>query len=446
MRYGSVCSGIEAATVAWHPLGWEPVWFSEIEPFPCKVLKHHYPHVPNLGDMLKLTENETFNNEPIDLLVGGTPCQSFSIAGLRGGLTDDRGNLALEFCRLLIAKRPRWFVWENVPGVHSSFSYEEGSSRVDGKGRDNGREFTETADFASILAAFRECGYSCAWRVLDAQFCGVPQRRRRVFVVGHLGDDWRPSAAVLFEPEGLRRNPPESGEKRKKVTGTVGKSTGGRSIGVEEALGNMLIIPAPSTRPYADNESNEGKLIVHTLRGTGHDASEDGTGRGTPIIPCWWDEGQVSQTLDRVLAKGQMMPEKNRFPVVLTYPFNQITSKENRSNPSVGDPAGTLSKNDNSPPLIGFQISQSGNRMVEKHGTLKSGSRPAHNGVTDGLIVRRLTPLECERLQGFPDYYTNIPGAKDTPRYESIGNSMAVPVMKRIGQRIDHVDKQMKNL
>jgi DNA (cytosine-5)-methyltransferase 1 len=144
MIYGSVCSGIEAATVAWHDLGWTPAWFSEIEPFPCKVLKYRYPHVPNLGNMLSLTENKTFNNGKIDLLVGGTPCQSFSVAGLRRGLTDERGNLALEFCRLLIAKQPQWFVWENVPGALSSFS--DPTQQSD----------EETSDFAAILAAFRE--------------------------------------------------------------------------------------------------------------------------------------------------------------------------------------------------------------------------------------------------------------------------------------------------
>ena len=220
MNYATVCSGIEAPTVAWHGLGLTPVWFSEIEPFPCKLLKHHYPTVPNLGDMTKLSSHETYRNTTIDLLCGGTPCQSFSIAGLRGGLDDDRGNLALEYCRILIAKRPRWFVWENVPGVFSS----------------NGGK-----DFACILSAFTGTDvnaaglgnagiiqgelYSVAWRVLDAQHFGVPQRRRRVFVVGYTGNNWRAPYAVLFEPESLRRDFTPRREKGKESAGAVESDT-----------------------------------------------------------------------------------------------------------------------------------------------------------------------------------------------------------------------------
>jgi DNA (cytosine-5)-methyltransferase 1 len=375
MNYGSACSGIEAATVAWEPLGWKPVWFSEIEPFPCKVLRHHYPNVPNLGNMLLLTENETFNNVTIDLLVGGTPCQSFSIAGLRGGLTDDRGNLALQYCRLLYKKRQqgkpiKWFVWENVPGVFSTFSDETNGTDLEGTGPENGRCITETADFATLLEAFRECGYSCAWRVLDAQYFGVPQRRRRVFVVGYFGNDWRPPATVLFEPYSLRGDLAQGGEKEKDIAGTLTARAKGRSAGVDEVAANH-------------------------------------------VIPCWWDGGQVSQTLDRVLSKGQTMPEKNRFPAVLAYPYNQITSKENLSNPQPGDPCPTITQRDYAPLLIPH--------------------------------VRRLTPVECERLQGFPDNYTLVPGSSDTTRYQSIGNSMAVPVMAWIGKRIDIIDKFLQN-
>ena len=180
MNYLSVCSGVEAATVAWHKLGWNPVAFSEIEKFPSEVLAHHYPSVPNLGDMSNYKE-WNFGKQSVDLVVGGTPCQSFSVAGLRKGMEDPRGNLALTFCAILDKFRPKWFVWENVPGVLSS-----------NKGR----------DFGSFLGAVAELGYGASYRVLDAQNFGVPQRRRRVFVVGHLGD-WRPTAEVLFEPESM---------------------------------------------------------------------------------------------------------------------------------------------------------------------------------------------------------------------------------------------------
>jgi DNA (cytosine-5)-methyltransferase 1 len=180
MVYGSVCSGIEAASVAWEPLGWKAAWLSEIEPFPSAVLAHRWPDVPNLGDMTKIHDNPTFLSSRIDLLVGGTPCQSFSVAGKRAGLADPRGNLALEFLRLADIAKPRWVLWENVPGVLSS---------------DGGRAF------GSFLGALVDCGYGFAYRVLNAQFFGVPQRRRRLFVVGHRGD-WGPAAEVLFEQAG----------------------------------------------------------------------------------------------------------------------------------------------------------------------------------------------------------------------------------------------------
>ena len=189
MIYGSVCSGVEAATVAWHPLGWKPRWFSEIEKFPSAVLAHHYPDVPNHGDMTTFKE---WPDDPIDLLVGGTPCQSFSIAGLRKGLDDPRGNLMLTYLAIAARYKPRWVAWENVPGVLSS-----------NRGR----------DFGTFLGALGQLGYGFAYRVLDAQYFGVAQRRRRVFVVGYLGD-WRRAAAVLFERESLSGHPAPCRETR----------------------------------------------------------------------------------------------------------------------------------------------------------------------------------------------------------------------------------------
>jgi len=224
VRYLSVCSGIEAATVAWHPLGWTPAAFSEIEAFPRAVLQHHYPHVPLHGDF---TTIEADQYGPIDLLVGGTPCQSFSIAGLRGGLDDDRGNLALEFLRLAQRTRAKWLVWENVPGVLSS---------------NGGR------DFGAILGGMVELGYGFAYRVLDAQFFGVPQRRRRVFVVGCLGD-WRGSAAVLFERDSLSGHSAPRRQKGEGVAGTLKACAGksGTPNGAEEA--DRLVIWPAETAP-----------------------------------------------------------------------------------------------------------------------------------------------------------------------------------------------------
>ena len=201
MRYGSVCSGVEAASVAWHELGWEPVFFSEIEKFPSEVLAHHYPDVPNHGDMTKFKE-WGYDSGSIDVLVGGTPCQSFSVAGLRGGLQDERGNLALVFMQMVEHLKPEWVIWENVPGVLSS---------------NGGR------DFGSILGAMVELGYGWAYRILDAQYFGVPQRRRRVFLVGHSSGCPRRAASILFEFDSSAGDFEKGREEGQKITRETGK-------------------------------------------------------------------------------------------------------------------------------------------------------------------------------------------------------------------------------
>lgn len=360
IRYVSVCSGIEAATVAWHPLGWRPIVFAEIAKFPSSVLAHHYPETPNVGDFTTLAAQSV----RCDLLVGGTPCQSFSVAGLRGGLTDSRGNLALEFLRLAQRLEARWLLWENVPGVLSS---------------------NEGGDFGSLLGAMGELGYGFAYRVLDAQFFGVPQRRRRVFVVAHLGD-WRRAATVLFEPPSVRGNSAARRATSKDVASTLTTRPGRRLDG--EALTVTAV----------------GGDIAHTLRGEGFDASEDGTGRGTPII---------------------------------AFDTTQVTSRTNRSNPQPGDPCHPLTHT-GAPPTIAFHHQQdpSSGRV-----SLAIGANSNDMGVLTQARARRLTPRECERLQGFPDDYTRIDGASDSARYKALGNSMAVPVMRWIGQRIDRADR-----
>jgi DNA (cytosine-5)-methyltransferase 1 len=235
LKYLSVCSGIEAATVAWHELGWEPWAFSEIEPFPSAVLAHHYPNVQNLGDMTKFKE---WPDAAIDVLVGGTPCQSFSVAGLRKGLDDPRGNLMLTYLAIAAKYLPKWLVWENVPGVLSS----------------NGG-----LDFASLLRGMGECGYGVAYRVLDAQYFGVAQRRRRVFVVGCLGG-WRSAAAVLFEQHSLQGHPAPRREKGKEVAGTISKCSfdGGAGGRPEGAAGNHFLACAEVTTVDATNNVDRG--------------------------------------------------------------------------------------------------------------------------------------------------------------------------------------------
>jgi DNA (cytosine-5)-methyltransferase 1 len=250
MIYGSVCSGIEAASVAWHPLGWEAAFVSEIDNFPRAVLAHHYPEVPLHGDFTTIKDGDY---RPINLLVGGTPCQSFSIAGLRGGLDDDRGNLALEYLRLADRLWPRWLVWENVPGVLSS----------------NGGK-----DFGAILGGMVELGYGIAYRVLDAQYFGLAQRRKRLFVIGYLGD-WRRAAAVLFEPEGLSGNPAPSREKGKRIAPTLnvragpGGDTFHTSGGLIEHLADIAptINAAFGNKQGLDNQHIDGGgLFVATRR------------------------------------------------------------------------------------------------------------------------------------------------------------------------------------
>ena len=275
MIYGSVCSGIEAATVAWHPLGWTLAWFAEIDPFARAVLAYRLPEVRNLGDFTSIRGHwlRRIGATRIDLLVGGTPCQSFSLAGRRLGLDDPRGNLTLEFLRLAKRLRPRWIVWENVPGVLS----------IDG-----GRTF------GTVLGTLAELGYGVAYRILDAQFFGVPQRRRRIFVVGHLGR-WQVAAAVLFERESLCRNLAPRRKAGQEIAGTLEAraSTGGFDPGAHgAATGHLIVSQAVNAKwakgtsgPSGDEWHNLIPAITHTLRGEGMDASEDGTGRGVPILP-----------------------------------------------------------------------------------------------------------------------------------------------------------------
>jgi len=390
MKYLSVCSGIEAATVAWHPLGWQPVGFSEIEAFPSAVLAHHYPDVRNYGDMTKYKEWD-IEHGSVDLLVGGTPCQSFSVAGLRRGLEDPRGNLALVYCGLLDHLRPKWCVWENVPGVLSS---------------NGGR------DFGSFLGALAELRYGFAYRVLDAQYFGVAQRRRRVFVVGYLGD-WRPAAEVLFERESVRGDPPPSREARQEIAGAIASSSfsggaGGRPEGaaVQHFQAVALRWPAEIT----------GTLDAHF--GDKQGLEDQHVNAGCPMFVPAQPVALAENTIGRKpmnggngdgFTEGGPMYTLNATGV---HGVAQPTVIHGTQDPCVSDVAFAQGRN--------------------------SGGE---NVLIQSMAVRRLTPVECERLQGFPDNYTNIPWRKaidspDGPRYKALGNSMAVPVMRWIGERI----------
>lgn len=456
MNYLSVCSGIEAASVAWHPLGWNCLGVSEIEPFPSAVLAHHYPSVHNFGDMTKFKEWKI--NGTVDLLVGGTPCQSFSVAGLRQGLKDPRGNLMLTYLAIAEHLRPRYIVWENVPGVLSS----------------NGGK-----DFGSFLGGLGELGYGFAYRVLDAQWCrthrhprAVPQRRRRVFVVGCLGN-FASAAKVLFERESLSRY---SAPRRATRQGTADD--------VENRVGSGGKIVADVATVDARNNFDRGDS-QHLDR----------------LIPCWWDGDNTANTLTKSNANGaQRMPDKDNFGAVLQPIAIPImpqamqaegwrVGKENQDGRGNGlgvgkdgDPCPTLDRS--AVPAVAIQgtvIGRQDHNEPQGSGCSDKGEMftlnstdvhavavaptttatndpsrsPQSSEVTQQVAavhsatmqVRRLTPIECERLQGFPDNWTAIPWKKkpaqdcpDGPRYKALGNSMAVNCMEWLGERIQAVE------
>ena len=513
MLFGSVCSGIEAASVAWHPLGWRAAWLAEIEPFPCALLAHHYPEVPNIGDMTTLPALIASGEvESPDLFCGGTPCQAFSVAGLRRSLDDARGNLSLVFCEIANAidtaraargEQPAIVFWENVPGVLNTKDNAFGCFLAGLAGEDDALvpPGGKWADAGAVFGPAR----AVAWRVLDAQYFGLAQRRRRVFVVASARDDFDP-AAVLLEFDGVRR---DSAPSREAGEGTAVSGIKGAAIGRKPDAGPQYSEHLHDGTCYTLNCVDQHAVVTgglgvatyecggigaypattHTLRGEGFDASEDGTGRGTPLVPhvvgalaCntgpnGHDAGNFA--CNQAVDAGHVLP--------VAFDTTQITSATNRSNPQPGDPCHTLAKGAHAPAvavgadcfngsLTGDVAATMGTRGSSQNAsgpTLLTCSQQAAVAVAlrgrDGgataelgdevqnclrassgggdkphvlaaLQVRRLTPRECERLQGFPDDYTLIPyrnkPAADGPRYKALGNSWAVPVVRWIGQRI----------
>lgn len=446
--------------MAWHPLGWEPAFFSEIEAAPRAVLSHHYPHVPLHGDFTTIGAEEY---GPIDLLVGGTPCQSFSVAGLRGGLADDRGNLALEFLKLVDRRRPRWVVWENVPGVFSSLSHDAPDFRppeIDldsGDGPEDGEEVVvedrydtdESHALACFLAGLSELGYGWSYRVLDAQFAGVPQRRRRIFVIGYLGD-WRRAAAVLFERHSLSGNPPPRREAGEKVAGTLrAGSGGGCRPGPDEAKQGLLISAA-----YGGNNTAGPIDVATALNAHGGPAGRMDFESETFIAFNITPSNSNKDFNARASQRAQALTVGGNRPSARGGDLICFSAKDHGADAS--DIAPTLRAGGHSGshanaavmPAIAFQ--QQGSN-VGACGDL-TGTLPAGNGNESGGVpciatstVRRLTPRECERLQGFPDDFTLVPHRDkpmaDGPRYKMLGNSKAVPVVRWIGSRIQAVEE-----
>lgn len=415
MNYLSVCSGIEAATVAWHDLGWKPLGFSEIEKFPSEVLAHHYPNTPNLGDMTKYKEWD-FGTNRLDLLVGGTPCQSFSVAGLRKGLDDPRGNLALTYVGILDKFRPKWCLWENVPGVLSS-----------GGGR----------DFGAFLGALGELGYGWSYRVLDAQYFGVPQRRRRVFVVGCLGN-WESAAKVLFEPESLRWDIKKGRSKKQEATAFTPSSFGQYSEGVGTLRSAGGDLGGGSETLYVPE-------IANCLQTTCDDYSR-ADGFNMIAYENHPSDARITQIDVAPTIKSRWGTGGGNIPIIQNVPFaiqGNLIGREKGGPERIGvsneNTMYTLTKADVHGVAIGSSET-SGTLRANPGSGWRSNGTPVEAVAIQNMAVRKLTPVECERLQGFPDNYTNIKeNCPDGPRYKALGNSMAVPVMKWIGERIANV-------
>ena len=348
IRYLSVCSGMEAASVAWHPLGWKPIGFSEIEPFPCAILKHRFPDVPNYGDLTKYAEWPLSVGD-VDLICGGTPCQAFSVAGLRQGLADPRGNLALVFLGLVDRLRPKYVLWENVPGVLSS----------------NGGE-----DFAAFVGALAELGYGFAWRCVDAQFFGVPQRRKRLYLLAVEGaGNWRAAAEILFEPEGLRGDF-ASGEKK----GEVPSSDARGSVNSFRKARR-----AQSVEDFETWVPDEKSNTLNTFDLTGEIRSTHAV-----VEPIIFEPR--SQDGHARICNG-VSPTLN-------------TAQGGQRQPCVAVPNCEISGTIRANPGSGF----------------RSDGSPVEPVVMTPMAVRRLTCVETERLQGFPDNWSRIPWKVSRPR------------------------------
>jgi len=520
IRYLSVCSGMEAATVAWHHMGWTPVGFSEIEAFPSQILKHHYPTIPNYGDLTKFKE-WPIERGAIDLLVGGTPCQAFSVAGLRQGLADPRGNLALTFLALADHLRPKYILWENVPGVLSSSGGE---------------------DFASFISALAELRYGFAWRVCDAQYFGVPQRRKRVFLLAIEGaGNWRTAAEILFERKSLFGNIEESDKEGEGITSDAGASvetsgilwSGGDQANAERVIDKAgtlncnkgqrggYICPTVLDRAAFNQGQNakyepfiEQTEICPTLVGRGPHAVQMPFRKSKRATSTTDNETWVQADSSNTLNNFDLGDTRTTHAVVyenrptdsrITGPLDVAPTMTSRFGTGGGNiplvnlepitfQPGNLRRNAGADPsteatttlkatpgdqmphiayaqgvdLYNQQLTgdlhcplrtagghgapavmafDAFNQTVSKTSqTLScSASDVNHTGAvfSPTMAVRRLSPRECERLQGFPDDYSMIPWkgkpaseCPDGPRYKACGNSMAVPVMRWIGERI----------
>ena len=482
LRYISICSGIEAATVAWKPLGWRAVAYSEIEKFPSKLLAHHYPETPNVGDFT--AHDWTQYRGLIDVVVAGTPCQAFSVAGLGRSLQDPRGNLTLRFIHAVNAIRPRFVVWENVPGILGKDDNPFGCFLAGLVGASEAVVFERGWPNAGVVDGPER---SAAWRILDAQYFGLAQRRARLFVVASARGSGVHPAEILFEWDSLRRDSPPGREAGQGDAGTLAARTrGGGGLGMDfDCDGGVVahalnakggsgridaesetFVVADTVRSHPRPGSNSVGLCVpfdlaqvtsatnrsqhrsgvaptlavgsdlhvaHGLRAEGFDASEDGTGRGVPLVVHGTQDPCVS---DKAFPLGRNQGQENAAVTTLA-----IRGR--------GESHDLEIRTDGTANAL---LSPSGGRGGTGVGAIQAG-----------MAVRRLTPTECEKLQGFAPSYTRIPErlykrrritknrpienwepagdgwwlmAADGPRYKGLGNSFPVPVMRWIGERI----------
>lgn len=446
MKYLSLFSGIEAATVAWHPLGWHCVAVAEIEPFPCSVLAHHYPHVPNLGDVTLVDEERIALLGPIDLVVFGSPCQDLSVAGKRKGFADGtRSSLFFTALDIIGWAREhcgcRFALWENVPGAFSSNAGRDFAAVV---GNLAGLEHVDVPanGWGSEGAALGDAGL-VEWSTLDAQWFGVAQRRRRVFAFADFGD-WASRAPVLLEPDRLRGDSAPSRQAREDVAGAIatridrgGVNSEGNDGHLVASTGNVAHCLNAGGMKRIDYESGtmvafsakdygaDAGEVSPTLRSGGHSGSH-ANGGVMPAIAFHWSAQPDQMKFDEHTSSAHMVA-------------TAIQAGALRTNPAAG------------PDGVG----------VQEGVAYTLEARAEVQAAQFGRAVRRLTPTECERLQGFPDGYTLVPlprairkqrknepdahyaeylakqpMAKDGPRYKALGNSMAVPVMRHIGEQI----------
>lgn len=465
MKYLSICSGIEAASKAWEHLGWHPVAFAEIDAFPNAFLAHKYPHVPNLGD---LAAYRTWPREllaEIDIIVGGTPCQAFSFAGLRESLDDERGNLTLILVHLLdyvteirhsLGRPAPILVWENVPGVLTTGDnaygcFLGGLAGEDGPLQPAGEKWTYAGCVFGPVRAI-------AWRTLDCQYFGLAQRRPRVFVIASAGTAGIDPRKVLFESEGVRRDSPPSREPGEKVTGTfTARTRGGGTLGTDFELDGGLV---PERLAFGGNNTS-GAIDVAACLAVNNGASRCGDFEAGTLLLEPFAFKASHFTRDKDGAPSPITPPLTAdadkgdqdiliaAPEPFTFDAAQITHPENRSEIGPHKPSSSLSKTSQMHAVVFNMRGRDGENMPEVDPDGLAVQRAASGGCTRsfvatdshaGYAVRRLTPRECERLQGFPDDHTLVPYgntlAKDSPRYKAIGNSMPVDVMRWLGGRI----------